>query len=351
MGLRFWRRVRIAPGVTLNLSKTGGSVSLGPRGAKYTVGPRGRRATVGIPGTGLFYTATRSGAGQSGGGRTSARAAGEAAGFQERIPPKLGFFKRLLTPAAEQAFIEACRQLAMGNDDEAATLLRQAEGFADGAFLSGFVAIKQKRFDDAVRVLLLACNKSDKLGASFHKHGILVLFQFAVIEEMLVTIRPDQRGVLLCLVESFQQKGEWSKAKDTLVDMRISYPDDPEVKLSHAETLLRQPTAGGEPESDRYHEILRITDGIDNDSAVNAALLLYKARALRGLGLATAARDVLTTAIRRTKDRPEELLKAIRYERAEVYAELGRNAQSRGEFEKLYAADPAYRDVSARLGL
>ena len=59
--LRFSRRMKIAPGLTLNLSKSGGSLSFGPRGAKYTIGLRGRRTTVGIPGTGLFYTSTSSG--------------------------------------------------------------------------------------------------------------------------------------------------------------------------------------------------------------------------------------------------------------------------------------------------
>ncbi len=66
MSFRFWRRVKIAPGVTLNLSKSGGSLSFGPRGAKFTVGPRGKRATVGIPGTGIFYTTTLP-SGRSGG--------------------------------------------------------------------------------------------------------------------------------------------------------------------------------------------------------------------------------------------------------------------------------------------
>lgn len=58
MGFRFRRTLKIAPGVKLNLSKSGPSLSLGPRGAKYTTGPRGDRATVGIPGTGLSYTST-----------------------------------------------------------------------------------------------------------------------------------------------------------------------------------------------------------------------------------------------------------------------------------------------------
>ena len=56
MTFRFWRRIRLAPGVTLNLSKSMASLSLGPRGAKYTISPNGNRMTAGLTGTGLFYT-------------------------------------------------------------------------------------------------------------------------------------------------------------------------------------------------------------------------------------------------------------------------------------------------------
>jgi hypothetical protein len=56
MGWRFYKRVKIAPGVTLNVSKGGASVSFGRRGAHVTVGPKGTRETVGIPGTGISYT-------------------------------------------------------------------------------------------------------------------------------------------------------------------------------------------------------------------------------------------------------------------------------------------------------
>lgn len=60
MGFRLWRRFRIMPGVTINVSKSGPSLSLGPRGAKVTIGPRGLRGTAGLPGTGLFYTTSQS---------------------------------------------------------------------------------------------------------------------------------------------------------------------------------------------------------------------------------------------------------------------------------------------------
>ena len=56
MGFRFFKRVKILPSITLNLNKTGASLSAGVRGAHVTLGSKGVRQTVGLPGTGLFYT-------------------------------------------------------------------------------------------------------------------------------------------------------------------------------------------------------------------------------------------------------------------------------------------------------
>jgi hypothetical protein len=54
---RFYRRKKILPGVSINWSRSGPSISIGPRGARFTIGPRGARETVGVPGTGISYTA------------------------------------------------------------------------------------------------------------------------------------------------------------------------------------------------------------------------------------------------------------------------------------------------------
>jgi Protein of unknown function (DUF4236) len=56
MRFRFYRRVRILPGVRLNLSKGGASVSMGPKGATLTLGQKGIRATAGLTGTGMYWT-------------------------------------------------------------------------------------------------------------------------------------------------------------------------------------------------------------------------------------------------------------------------------------------------------
>lgn len=56
MGFRFYRRIKILPGVRINLSRSGISTSIGVRGAHVTRGKTGTRTTVGLPGSGLSYT-------------------------------------------------------------------------------------------------------------------------------------------------------------------------------------------------------------------------------------------------------------------------------------------------------
>ncbi|MBE0487827.1 MAG: DUF4236 domain-containing protein [Halomonas sp.] len=55
MAFRFQRRIRLAPGVRLNLGKRGLGLSVGPRGASLSMGPSGVHGHAGIPGTGLAY--------------------------------------------------------------------------------------------------------------------------------------------------------------------------------------------------------------------------------------------------------------------------------------------------------
>jgi len=52
----YWRRsTKILPGVRINWSKSGPSISMGPKGAKVNIGKRGTYVSGGIPGTGLYY--------------------------------------------------------------------------------------------------------------------------------------------------------------------------------------------------------------------------------------------------------------------------------------------------------
>ena len=76
-----------------------------------------------------------------------------------------------------------------------------------------------------------------------------------------------------------------------------------------------------------------MTEGVENESEIHAALLLYKAKALRRLNLKEAAGDVLSKVLRRKKDRSDDLLYALRYERALAYEDLGQHKRARSELE------------------
>lgn len=55
MGLRLRKSIKIAPGIKLNLSKSGISTTIGKRGSSVNVSKKGVYGSAGIPGTGISY--------------------------------------------------------------------------------------------------------------------------------------------------------------------------------------------------------------------------------------------------------------------------------------------------------
>lgn len=345
MGFRFFKRIKLAPGLTLNLSKSGGSLSFGPRGAKVTVGPKGKRATVGLPGTGIFYTETFSGSRRKRARPSSEPPPAPVVAPEDRLT--MGFFKRLITPSEEQALVDGCRELAQGREAKALEYLGRAVHLADGAYLAGVLSLKKGLWSEAERFLGLAEKNADQLNSYFSKYGIAATVSIAITDEISAHVGPDIRGVWLCLVEVFQKlerREEGMRCLDRLLTME---PEDAVVKLSLVEWLLLSPGLG----TDGLRKVVRLTEGLGNDSSVHTALMLYKARALRRLDLKEAALETLTQALRRTAGRSEHLLRALRYERALAYEDQGNRRRARAEFEKLYAESPDYEDVAVRLKL
>lgn len=56
MGLRFHKTLKLLPGIRLNLSKTGASLSVGGKGLTCNIGKKGTKTTIGMPGTGVSYS-------------------------------------------------------------------------------------------------------------------------------------------------------------------------------------------------------------------------------------------------------------------------------------------------------
>ena len=54
MGWRYRKRIKILPGIHINISKSGVSTNVGVKGASVTFGPKGTYVNTGLPGTGLY---------------------------------------------------------------------------------------------------------------------------------------------------------------------------------------------------------------------------------------------------------------------------------------------------------
>lgn len=339
MSFRFWRRIRIAPGVTLNLSKSTASLSLGPRGAKYTISPRGNRATAGLPGTGLFYTVhDRKSAGRGG--------AAPAPRVPHRDRLKLGYFQRLMTPTEERQFVDGVRALNEGDQDAALAALEEARDLPDAAWMAGMIRMRREELDAAKAHFRQALDRLGDLGTLFGKYEIAAQASLPITPDIFAHVFPRERGTRLALVEIAQLQGRHGDAMAHVERLLEIDPTDPVVLLSFAELALDTP-------DDRalMDRVVRATVHVENETPVDTAILLYRGKALAALGLPDAAIDVFTLGNRRRKDRPEALLHQIRYDRAVLYHETGQRARARREFERLYAADPGFEDVAERLGV
>lgn len=211
--------------------------------------------------------------------------------------------------------------------------------------MAGYLALNNNNLKKAEECFSSAKDDYRHLGRYFSKYGVVATMSLAITSEYTAHLNPSLRGVLLALTEVHQRLGNRDKAITSLKRLRRLEPDDIVVKLSLAEILVE------EGDSKFFQTVVKLTQDIENSSPLHTALLLYKARALRCLGLFDTARDELTPLLRRKKDRSKDLILAIRYERAIVYEALGQKTRARKDLEKIYAEAPDYEDITALLGL
>lgn len=337
-GFRFRKSFKIAPWFKINISKTGASVSLGPDDMHITTGMHGTYFYMDLPGSGAYYRKKLDT--KNGSDSDKQQAA-------EHTKLDLSFWQRLTTPPGEIALVDTLKALNEEDLDTAYRCAKDAEHLADGAFLAGFIALQREDFEQAIYYLNHALKKKEDLGKNLKSYEIDLVVDLPIAEEVGAKIRPNERGALLALAEAYQHADLDELAIEVTQWLHQHDPEDVVVRLSLAEMLKKR-----YPNAPQVHQqIVQLAEDVHNISPIHASLMYYRARALRQLELLEGAKDTLTKALRRKKNYPDDLLRALRYERAVVYEMTGKEKDARKEYQRIYAESPGYEDVAARLGL
>lgn len=170
------------------------------------------------------------GAAMKGDARLTARAA---------IAQVRGWF----APQGRKAVVAAARELTRGHDEKAVRYLAHGTETADGAFVAGFLALKQERYRAAEAWLTTALEASGFLGASFARENFTFSVGLPLNDELVAEIEPGERGALIGLALAYRRMGRRLQAVQTLERLRDGDRYDPVVNVFLRELLLEAPTA------------------------------------------------------------------------------------------------------------
>jgi tetratricopeptide (TPR) repeat protein len=350
MGFRFFKRVNILPGVSMNFSKSGPSFSFGPRGMKYTIGPKGSRKTFGIPGTGLYYTTTSSHKKGPRGTQVNLQRSGTQHSSTQ-LPVsnnvKLGYFQQMLLSPQEKQLLNGLNAFMSGNNDVAFRFFQQGSALPDCAFMCGFLALGREDYQTAEGYLRQCELNIGELGKAINKINANLELLLDISEYIEAPINVDARGLGLSLVEAYQHLDNYNEAMRILERIWNSNPSDKVICLSLIDLISLSPVANKQ----QLHDVVDMTKTIENEEPIDTNILYLRAYALYRLNLVDAAIAQLSGILRKKKNRPEILMLDIRYLRAQMYEELNQKAKAKKDYQDIYMKNPKYEDVAARLGI
>ena len=300
MGLRFGKSIRIGKYIRLNISRSGIGFSAGVKGLRIGTGPRGTRFTASLPGTGLSYVK------QLSSGKASTRATDVP-----REEEEVAALQHFLAAAETEPSAAIMAATLLEHDDPRIPQLLEPVVTDDHDFPT---ALMEKYLDDDQTVIDITRFTS-------------------------ATVPIDGMAAVLLLAESYQAQGRMYDALGVLEEVE-ELSGDPAVTLSLCE--LYAITGRWDGVIDRAQQI-PVADDVTFEIA-----LIYGV-AMHQKDLNEAAIRVFSTALRKKKGRPATLVQEMLYARALAYEIVGRKAQAKKEFEKLYAENPSFRDVAERV--
>jgi len=249
-------------------------------------------------------------------------------------------------PKYEKAFVEGVNSLLGGRVTEAIEWFVQAKQIGSSevvslSFLAGYLAgMIDGREDEAIRYLEEALQSNlpvpDWLMSKYLQEARITLL---ITADLKTRVRLDKVAGAMSLAELYRQTGDLKKAAQLLESLTNS---------ERGRSLAIAALARLRADAGDWDALVRLTDGIGNDSDAACQTLIFRARAMAAQDQHAAALRVLEEALR-MPDRDQQLLKAALYERGKIHESMGHEVDARADFERVYALDSTYADVASRM--
>ena len=348
MGFRFFRRIRLLPGVYLNMGKTGTSLSLGPRGMKTTISSKGIRHSLGIPGTGWSYQTPLKKWNDNNQAPNIGNNSQEQKNTTENDYQKLefSFLKKLICPKEEMALAQGIQACLLQDYSEAELYLNQALCYVDGAFTLGVIYLNEGRYTEAEMQLAKAEQTPESIGEFYRKYDLGMKMHIEITPYYAVDYEANAMASYIAHVKAFQQLNRHADACRLLLALYKAMPQNLDVMIFLAEIVLEK-----EPGNQQWmNAIINMTNNLQNDSYAHAVLLLSKAEAFDNIGMTEVAITTLTSVLSKKKDRPLDFLLEAQYQRGVLFLKIGKKTQAKKDLNAVFAINPGYANVNQLLG-
>jgi tetratricopeptide (TPR) repeat protein len=320
MGFRMRKSIKLAPGVRLNVSKTGIGASVGGMGVRQSVHSSGRQTTTLGSGIvpGVYYQSSK------GSGRTA-----QPPPPAPIKPKKPGLF----APKGEKELYRA-----VGSQDVQA-MKRVGEQHPDfrvpSYSLAGLMMMASEP-TEAERLLdEVFATEKDPATDNFVTSYLYTRMELSIAEGVTAELPISRDAVGLALAELKQERNDLAGAIEVVEGL--------EPTAYSAVSLAELYAASG-----RCDDVIELTEGIKNEDDASALLCVFRGQAFREQGFHDAAHEALKEALR-ARSRAGPIRHSALAERAQNYLAQGKKSQARKDLERILAEDSSYEGVREQL--
>ena len=327
MGFRMRKSMKIAPGVRLNVSKSGVGASVGGKGARVSAHSSGRRTTTVGSGIvpGVYYQSSK-------GGGSPRSDSGSQATAQQAVPPspkKPGMF----APKGEKELYKAIKAQDVKAIKSVGVYFK--DFLLPSYSLAGLMLLTDEP-NEAEQLLSEAfATGKDPAEDKFVSSYLFTRLELSLAQGVTAELPVNRNAVGLALAELKQDHGDLAGAIDVVEQLEPT---------TYAAVSLAELYA----QTERWDDVIELTEGIRNEDDASALLCVFRGQAFRRQGFHDGAHEALKEALR-SRSRAAPIRHLALAERAQNYLTQGKKGMARKDLERILAEDSSYEGVREQL--